>query len=288
VGNGHAAWGVSVVCAAGAGAALGAAGFLALTFFFFHWLFCSRFFGGWLLSGYFFFSSRLFLGRCLLGRGLFSGRLLLSGCFFGCWPFLGCWLFLGRWLLLSRYFFGCWLFLSCCLLGGGFFGRYLFGCWLFLGRYLLDRHFLGGRLFGYNLLFCRRFFGSDFFLSRGFFLRSCHGFFLLMDPQRGTRSRGWAWSGDSTPHASHKWPTYRAERGCAMAEPNASRKREYRWASTNQSQFNVPPVWYSITRVSKKLRSFFKSIISLIHGNGFSSFGKSASSPICTARRLAM
>ena len=31
-----------------------------------------------------------------------------------------------------------------------------------------------------------------------------------------------------------------------------------------------------MTRVSKKLRSFFKSIISLIQGNGFSSFGKSA------------
>jgi hypothetical protein len=37
------------------------------------------------------------------------------------------------------------------------------------------------------------------------------------------------------------------------------------------SQFSAPPVWYSVTRVSKKLRSFFRSIISLIHGNGFSS-----------------
>src|SRR5258706_13200198 len=34
------------------------------------------------------------------------------------------------------------------------------------------------------------------------------------------------------------------------------------------SQFSAPPVWYSITRVSKKLRSFFRSIISLIHGKG--------------------
>ena len=39
------------------------------------------------------------------------------------------------------------------------------------------------------------------------------------------------------------------------------------------SQFSAPPVWYSITRVSKKLRSFFRSIISLIHGKGFSSLG---------------
>lgn len=55
-----------------------------------------------------------------------------------------------------------------------------------------------------------------------------------------------------------------------------------------QSQLSAPPDWYSMTRVSKKLRSFFRSIISLIQGNGFSSFGKSASRPICVARRLAM
>jgi hypothetical protein len=55
-----------------------------------------------------------------------------------------------------------------------------------------------------------------------------------------------------------------------------------------QSQDKAPPLWYSMTRVSKKFRSFFKSIISLIHGNGFSSFGKSSSRPICVARRLAM
>jgi len=42
---------------------------------------------------------------------------------------------------------------------------------------------------------------------------------------------------------------------------------------SNQSQESAPPVWYSITRVSKKLRSFFRSIISLIHGKGFSSLG---------------
>ncbi len=46
------------------------------------------------------------------------------------------------------------------------------------------------------------------------------------------------------------------------------------------SQDSAPPDWYSMTRVSKKLRSFFRSIISLIQGNGFSSFGNKASSPI--------
>jgi hypothetical protein len=39
----------------------------------------------------------------------------------------------------------------------------------------------------------------------------------------------------------------------------------------HQSQFSAPPVWYSMTRVSKKFRSFFRSIISLIQGKGFSS-----------------
>lgn len=42
-------------------------------------------------------------------------------------------------------------------------------------------------------------------------------------------------------------------------------------ASDYHSQLSAPPVWYSMTRVSKKLRSFFRSIISLIHGKGFSS-----------------
>src|SRR5688572_29380365 len=54
------------------------------------------------------------------------------------------------------------------------------------------------------------------------------------------------------------------------------------------SQLRAPPVWYSITRVSKKLRSFFRSIISLIHGNGLAAPGNSTSRPICWQRRLQM
>lgn len=56
----------------------------------------------------------------------------------------------------------------------------------------------------------------------------------------------------------------------------------------SHSQLSAPPVWYSITRVSKKLRSFFRSIISLIQGKGFSSCGNKGSRPICCARRFAM
>ena len=32
---------------------------------------------------------------------------------------------------------------------------------------------------------------------------------------------------------------------------------------------SAPPVWYSVTRVSKKFFSLPKSMVSLIHGNGF-------------------
>jgi hypothetical protein len=64
--------------------------------------------------------------------------------------------------------------------------------------------------------------------------------------------------------------------------------RVTRFFSEPHSQFRAPPVWYSITRVSKKLRSFFRSIISLIQGKGFSSCANSGSSPICCARRFAM
>src|SRR3989440_1827538 len=54
------------------------------------------------------------------------------------------------------------------------------------------------------------------------------------------------------------------------------------------SQFKAPPVWYSMTRVSKKLRSFLRSIISLIQGKGFCAPAYSVSRPICWQRRLAM
>ena len=59
-------------------------------------------------------------------------------------------------------------------------------------------------------------------------------------------------------------------------------------AQFDHSQFSAPPVWYSITRVSKKLRSLFKSIISLIHGNGLSVASNKGSMPICWQRRFAM
>ena len=54
-----------------------------------------------------------------------------------------------------------------------------------------------------------------------------------------------------------------------------------------QSQLSAPPVWYSMTRVSKKFFSFLRSIISDIHGKGLDAPENSRSRPICWQRRLA-
>jgi hypothetical protein len=48
-----------------------------------------------------------------------------------------------------------------------------------------------------------------------------------------------------------------------------------------QSQLSAPPVWYSMTRVSKKFFSFLRSIISDIQGKGLDAPENSRSSPIC-------
>ena len=55
-----------------------------------------------------------------------------------------------------------------------------------------------------------------------------------------------------------------------------------------QSQFNAPPVWYSVTRVSKKFFSLFRSMSSLIQGNGLPAPGYCSLKPIWAQRRLAM
>src|SRR5690606_32738168 len=52
--------------------------------------------------------------------------------------------------------------------------------------------------------------------------------------------------------------------------------------------FNDDPVWYSVTRVSKKFFSFFRSMASDIHGNGFSVAANSGARPSCVQRRLVM
>jgi len=48
-----------------------------------------------------------------------------------------------------------------------------------------------------------------------------------------------------------------------------------------QSQLSAPPVWYSMTRVSKKFFSFLRSIISDIQGKGLDAPENNRSSPIC-------
>jgi hypothetical protein len=76
-----------------------------------------------------------------------------------------------------------------------------------------------------------------------------------------------------------------------MRKPGRIRAWLFHYRSSmnrDQSQLKAPPVWYSITRVSKKFFSFFKSMISLIHGNGLVVPGYSSFKPICDRRRLAM
>ena len=68
------------------------------------------------------------------------------------------------------------------------------------------------------------------------------------------------------PH-KEKGGTHRAcaQSVAASFHSSAEVQREF---SRRQSQDRAPPVWYSMTRVSKKFFSFLRSIISAIHGKG--------------------
>ncbi len=245
---------------------------------------CSRLFSGFFSS--WFFGSRLFSDcffRYFFGSGFLCSRLF-SGSFFNGWLlscyFLCCWLFsrnfLSSWLL-GRYFFSCWL-LRCNFFGSGLFSRYFFSCWL------LSRDFLSCWLFSDSFL-CRGLFSGRFFCSCHFcsprsnldhwVKNALHGFLCVQNDS-------WRWT-----------RVQRHEQGKSTTTPRTRvfvgvvNKFGDMYLS-HQSQDRAPPDWYSMTRVSKKLRSFLRSIISLIQGNGFSSLGNRASKPICVARRLAM
>ena len=222
------------------------------------WLFGRRFFGCWLLGRDRFFGCRLF------GCRFFSGGLL------------GCWLF-GR-----DRFFGCRLF------GCRFFSGGLLGCWLlsrchffhnrFFGGWFFSGGLLGCWLFGRNNLLHSCFFRSGFLLGRSGLFRSCH--FVLLDQvakstssSKGLVKRFSALQSCECIHVrlqrvefSEKTLPPRRSAECRVFKKSVM-CGDFR----NQSQDRAPPVWYSITRVSKKLRSFLRSIISLIQGNGFSS-----------------
>ncbi len=222
------------------------------------------------------------LGGCSLLRG--SGLLgccgLLHGSFFGRSGSL-----LGRSSLLG----GCGGLLggssllrwSSSLLHGGLLGGCsgLLGCSSLLGR-------SGSLLGGSSLL--RRSGGllhSGLF-SRGsllgcHFLRSCHTYLLDQVAKSTAPPTGDTGSTTQHPLGSECGVVNGVGRGLMFWWPVL-------FAALGQSQDRAPPDWYSMTRVSKKLRSFFRSIISLIQGKGFSSLGKSSSSPIWVARRLAM
>jgi len=234
--------------------------------------FCSRLFSSCFLS--YFFSS-CFLRCWLFSRNFFSSWLL-SGYFFGCWLF-SC-NFFSSWLL-GRYFLRCWLF-SCNFFSSWLLSRYFFSCWLF------SRDFLSCWLFGRDSFLCRGLFSGRFFCSCHFcsprsnldhwVKNTLHGFCVQNDSWRWTRVQ---------PHEQGTFTTTPRARVFVRVANKLGDMCVY---LSHQSQDKAPPDWYSITRVSKKLRSFLRSIISLIQGNGFSSLGNRASKPICVARRLAM
>ena len=246
-------------------------------------------------------------GRCLRSgflRGFLCSRLLccfLRGCFFrsrlfrsGFFGYLFCgWLFGSSFLgwglfgrnLLCCYFFRRGLFGNS-FFGRGFFGRYFF-CWCFLGC-----HFFGGSFFG-RYFFSRRLLRCSFFCC--WFFRSCHSF-LLDHIAKSTSRLEYAkrftalglWIPGPAPRTQEQSPSRALWRCRWSLQFGKSLFRVFSVKLCHQSQERAPPDWYSITRVSKKFRSFLRSIISLIHGNGFSSLGKRVSSPICVARRFAM
>jgi hypothetical protein len=246
-------------------------------------------------------------GGGLLRRSLLRSRLLRSGLLCRLGGLLGSSLF--RCGLLRCRLLGSGLLRSSLLrrrlLRCGLLGRSLLRCSLLrcrtLCRGLLRRSLLRCGLLGRSLLRSGLLRGR--FLCRSL-LRSCHYILLdqvakapadsgnaLTDRLFTARRSGRCRYGSSRPDTVNQVAS-RACRFCVGTSRSANLDLSL-WPSAlphpaHQSQDSAPPDWYSMTRVSKKLRSFFRSIISLIHGNGFSSFGKSSSKPICVARRLAM
>lgn len=235
--------------AAGFFAAFLAAGFLAAGFF------AAAFFAGAFFATFF---AAGFFAAAFFAAGFFAATFL-AGAFFA-----------------GAFFAGA--FLAATFFAGAFLAGAFFAATFFAGAFLAATFFAGA------------FFGAAF-LAAVFFAVAI--VFSLITLQRSL----------------HVWSTRSDSRRWAVGEPGpAPRTREQSptrallrcghwsmqvWKSlwcrfVCQSQERAPPDWYSITRVSKKLRSFFRSIISLIQGNGFSSFGNSVSKPICVARRLAM
>ncbi len=241
-------------------------------------------------------------GRCF-GSGFLRGFLRsgLFRCFLGRRLFLRC-----RFLRSSlfRYLLGRRLFLRSGFFRSRLFGRYFFrwslfrssflGSWLF-SRYFFCWCFFGGHFLGWSLL-CRYFFSRRLLCSffSCWFFRSCHSF--LLDHIAKSTSRleyakrftalGTRITGPSAANTGAKPNAHSAVLSLVIAVRKIIVLHSPEYAG--QSHDRAPPDWYSITRVSKKLRSFLRSIISLIHGKGFSSLGKRVSSPICVARRLAM
>jgi len=183
-------------------------------------------------------------------------------------------------------------FFAAAFLAGAFFAAtFLAGDFFaaaFLAGAFFAATFLAGAFLAGAFLAAGAFFTAAFFAA-GFFAVAI--VFSLITLQRALHV--WSTRSDSRRWASRLNGAQRREHGNKSHGPSDDAEPGFCMfqkssRSKIQSQERAPPDWYSITRVSKKLRSFLRSIISLIHGNGFSSFGNSVSRPIWVARRLAM
>ena len=156
MGNGHAAWGVSVVCAAGAGAALGAAGFLALTFFFAAGFFAAAFLAAGFLAATFFLAAGFFLAAAFL-----AGAFLAVGFF------------------LAATFLAAGFFLAAAFLAGAFLAATFLAAGFFLAATFLTATFLAAGFLATTFFFAAGFLAATFFLAAGFFFAVAMVFFSL-------------------------------------------------------------------------------------------------------------
>jgi len=198
--------------------------------------------------------------------------------------------FLAGAFLTAAFFAGA--FLTAAFFAGAFFAAtFLAGAFLtaaFLAGAFFAATFLAGAFLAGAFLAAGAFLGAAFFAA-GFFAVAI--VFSLITLQRALHV--WSTRSDSRRWASRLTGAQRREHGnknhCTLfGVLSGSCIVQKSCSQSSQSQESAPPDWYSITRVSKKFRSFFRSIISLIQGNGFSSFGNKVSKPIWVARRLAM
>jgi len=236
------------------------------------------------------------LAAAFLAAGFFAGAFLAAG-FLAAAFFAGAF-FAAAFLAGAAFFAGAFFaaaFLAGAFLAGAFFAAaFLAGAAFFAGAFFAAAFLAGAFLAG--AFFAAAFLAGAFLAGAFFAVAISISLIKLQEAPHPIKVRRFTTQRCTTDKLpSVRCGEFRTDRevpallwrrslriGKAMNQSRAC------VAEATQSQDRAPPVWYSMTRVSKKLRSFFRSIISLIQGKGFSSLGNSSSNPIWVARRLAM